>query len=86
MTDKDKLKAEALKKLDKLVKGHLKYYEDTNTNLKPLKDLKEFFKEEEYKEISNSITQVETSLEEYCKSRGIDSPSFKKASQWKRNC
>lgn len=78
MTDKDKLKAEALKKLDKLVKGHLKYYEDTNTNLEPLKDLKEFFKEEEYKEISNSITQVETSLEEYCKSRGIDSPSFKK--------
>lgn len=78
MTDKDKLKAEALKKLDQLVIEYLKYYEDTNINLEPITISKEFFTEEEYNEIKNSITQVETSLEEYCKSRGIDSPLLKK--------
>lgn len=76
MTDKDKLKAEALKKLDWLVKAELKRLEDTKQGLGAFKlEIPEdYFNEEERKEVANSITQTKENIKFYCLCRGIESP------------
>ena len=76
MKNKNQIKREALKKLDKLVKMELKCLNDANSSITTfsLNIPKNYFTEEEKDEISNSIKQVQTNILNYCLNRGIDIP------------
>lgn len=75
MTEKDKIKKQALAKLDGLVKDSLKYLEDSKQGLKAynLEIPEGYFTKEEADEITNSIKQATNEPKTYCTYRGIES-------------
>lgn len=77
MTEQDKLKKEALEKLERLVKAELKYLEDTGKTLDNFtsEHIRDKFSEDEVKEIRNSLESLLTHrfLFRYCKITGIES-------------
>ncbi len=72
------IKREAFAKLNSIVKFNIKYLEDNNMSIKDfsLGDIdNNFFTEDEKREISNSIKQIEGGrLESYCRDQGINIP------------
>lgn len=76
--NKNVIKAETLEKLDSVVESELKRLTDCGLSIKDFSlgyISKDYFTEEEEREIRNSIKQIEDGgVKFYCNSRGIDIP------------
>ena len=78
MKNKNQIKREALKKLDKLVKMELEYLNDAKSSITSfsLNIQENYFTKDEKNEILNSIKQIQTNIIFYCQSRGIEIPEL----------
>lgn len=81
MTEKDLIKRTALEKLDKAVRGELKYLEDTKRPIGDFSINSEMadFTDDEHAEVETIIEEICTNtqrLQLYCKNRDIESSLF----------